>query len=369
MIRPELNKFSRQDIVDSHVHFRNISFIKETYRFFTKELGIKKLNLLSYAKPRAVNSNPQIICFKAVYPETTYIMGGLDYSQTKGLSDKKIASNLVTQLERLIRIGFDGVKLLETKPTIAKQMPFPIDSPVYDSFFALLEEKRIPILWHVADPEEFWQKDKVPSWAKKSGWDYTDGTFPAKEELYRKVDKILVKYPDLKIIFAHFYFLSADLPRAGKFLDRYNNINFDITPGSEMYFNFSKKVNESRDFFIRYQDRILFGDDTEITEKKIPKKDISQKIYFIRNFLETEKEFYWRSQPVCGIKLPARVLEKIYAKNFFRIVGHRPANLNLGLGIEECHRIGRVLKKEYNYSDRDNFGFQSEKFLQNEIKK
>jgi len=358
-------------IINAHVHFENISLIEETKVFF-RSLGIEKINIVSPARPGKVNSNPQAICFKARYPEDIYISGGLDYSEIEGKSEKEIEKLFAEQVLRLKEIGFDGIKILETKPNYAREMSFPIDSLVYNSFFALIEEMQLPIFWHVADPEEFWDKEKIPLLAKERGWDYTDGSYPLKEELYRRVDNILLRFPRLKIIFAHFYFLSADLKRASELLNRYPNINLDITPGSEMYYNFSRNSEVSRDFFIRYQDRIVFGDDTAIRDKEIRKDLITNRIKFMRDFLETDKEFsvgstdknfLGRPDEVKGIKLPDSVLEKIYSQNFLRIVGSKPVPLNVSLAKEECHCIGKILERRYNCPKDENFGYQAEDFL------
>ena len=42
-----------------------------------------------------------------------------------------------------------------------------------------------------------------------------------KEELYSEVEQVLRQHPGLKVILAHFYFLSADLPRARRFMDEH----------------------------------------------------------------------------------------------------------------------------------------------------
>lgn len=363
-------------IINAHVHFENISFVRETKEFF-HELGIEKLNIVSPARPDRVNSNPQAICFKAMYPEDIYISGGLDYSGIEGKSDGEIEKYLGDQVSRLKDIGFDGIKLLETKPNYAKIMPFPIDSPLYNSFFSEVERLQLPIFWHVADPEEFWDKEKVPQIARERGWDYTDGSYPSKEELYRRVDNILNRFPNLKIVFAHFYFLSADLKRAEDLLRRFPNVNLDITPGSEMYYNFSKDPERTREFFINYQDRIVFGDDTAIYKNGIMRELITNRIRFMRDFLETDKEFsvgptdknfLARPDKVKGIKLPESVLEKIYSGNFLRIVGEHPVPLNISLAKEECYRIGEILEKRYNYAREENFGFQAVKFLKEVLK-
>ncbi len=358
-------------MVDAHLHFENISLIEDTKSFF-QELGIEKLNIVSPARLDRVNSNPQAMCFKAMYPDDVYIAGGLDYSEIEGKPEREIEKMLADQVLKLKEIGFDGVKILETKPNYAKNMPFPIDSPVYHSFFAHLEELQLPIFWHVADPEEFWDIEKVPPVAKERGWSYINGTYPPKEDLYRRVDNVLRMFPNLRIVFAHFYFLSADLKRAGKLLEDFPNINLDITPGSEMYYNFSRNPEETRKFFINYQNRIVFGDDTAISRDGIKKDLIRNKINFIKNFLETEKEFsigsadesfLARPDKIKGIKLPGSVLEKIYGLNFLQIAGDKPRTLNIALAEEECHRIGEILKRKYHYRAEENFGYQAEKFL------
>lgn len=371
MIKLDFAKFGNMKIVNSHVHFESISLIKETFDFF-QTLNVEKLGIVSYADPGRANSNPQAICFKAAYPEDVYIMGGLDYTGLKSHSKGKIEKELADQLQRMMEIGFDGVKLLETKPTMYTKMPFDIDSSVYNSFFALLEKDQIPICWHVADPEEFWDKEKIPAGARKMGWDYTDGTYPPKEKFYSRVENILHKFPRLKVVFAHFYFLSADLSRAETIMERYPGVNFDITPGTEMYHNFSQNQQRSREFFAEYQDRILFGDDTLVREEEIRRREISDKIFFIRDFLETGEElpmvkgdetFLETKGQIRGIELSKQILEKIYSKNFFSVVGEKPSPLDIPLGQKECQRIGNELKRIYGFRTEENFAYEAEKFL------
>lgn len=389
-------KFMKIQIIDAHVHFENILLIKETFDFFHM-LGVEKLGILSLARPprlkyeaggsdsfttrllRGVNGNPQAICFKAMHPTNTYIMGGLDYTDVDKHSWKRVEKMLAEQALRMMKIGFDGVKLIETKPIFPRNMPFNIDDPVYNSFFALLEEKQFPILWHVADPEEFWDKERVPSFVKAAGWDYSSDTYPPKEEFYQRVHRVLIRFPNLKVIFAHFYFLSADLERASQVMDTWSNVNFDLTPGSEMYYNFSHNVEETRRFFLKYQDRIVFGTDAAIAGENIgrevfPKKRIAGGIFFMRNFLETDESFGMMQGlqvkgegEIRGIKLPVPVLSKIYRDNYLRIAGEKPQPLNTLAAKEECHRIGVEVRKKLGLSDDVNFAYQAENFLSSKI--
>ena len=55
------------------------------------------------------------------------------------------------------------------------------------------------------------------------------------------MEAILERHPKIKFIFAHMYFMSAQLPRLSALLDAYPNMMVDITPGLEIYINLSKK--------------------------------------------------------------------------------------------------------------------------------
>lgn len=261
---------------------------------------------------------------KLKHPGLLYIFGGLYHCLPKGGPD------LAAQVKMLAALGYDGIKMIEGKPTVYKKAPYPLDDAVYNPFYAYCEATGFPILFHVADPEEFWDPDKVPDWAKQFNWLY-DASFPAKEELYRQVGSILKRFPGLKIIFAHFYFLSADPARAAAFFDQWPNVSFDLTPGSEMYFNFSKKRDQWREFFINYQDRILFGTDNTDTYKT---EDCVGNIGFIRRFLETDEQFTaWWGGNLHGMALPPDVLEKIHHRNFIRYAGDKPKKINRELAL------------------------------------
>jgi len=92
----------------------------------------------------------------------------------------------------------------------------------------------------------------------------------------------------------------------------------------------------------------------------------------MRNFLETDERFKMgqgdenflqKEGEIQGIKLPGPLLNKIYRDNFLRIAGKRPHSLDVTLAKEECHRIGGILKRKFDFSDEANFAYQAEEFL------
>jgi hypothetical protein len=258
---------------------------------------------------------------------------------------------LVEQLDRLMKLGADGIKMIEGKPTTRKLFPVPVDDPYFADYFARLEETALPVLWHVNDPEEFWDPEKTPSWAKERGWGYGPDDVQ-KEAQYAEVARVLERRPKLVVIFAHFYFLSADLPRAAELLGRYGNVHLDLAPGIEMIYNMSKDPQASREFFVRHADRIVFG--TDISSGNTD-AEASARAGIVRRWLETDDEYrvppevdFLLGKPADGVmrgmNLPKGVLDRIYRLNFERLAGKRPRRLDAGLAAGECRRIAAIAK-------------------------
>ncbi|PIZ45080.1 MAG: hypothetical protein COY42_12875, partial [Armatimonadetes bacterium CG_4_10_14_0_8_um_filter_66_14] len=250
------------------------------------------------------------------------------------------------QVDRLRALGADGIKMIENKPTARKLLDVPVDSDYFADYFARVEETGFPVLWHVNDPEEFWIPELTPSWARERGWGY-DETFVAKEQLYAEVENVLARHPKLKLLFAHFYFLSADLPRAARLFDRFENVHLDLAPGVELLYNLSQDVEATREFFTKYADRIVFGTDTASGNSP---QEAQIRAGLVTRWLETDDEYrvpdeadFLLGPPedglMRGLSLPADVLARIYRGNFERLAGSRPILLDRSLAAEECDRI------------------------------
>jgi len=335
-------------ILDCHVHLRDLSGIQDLEEI-RRRVGADRMNIVCVFGRENVNANPAAFVAKAEYPDRFYVFGGLDHSAHFS-SGKIAAPSLAEQVDRLIALGADGIKMLENKPTHRKLLDIPVDGPYFEEYFARLEETGFPVLWHVCDPEEFWDPERTPGWAKERGWGYDD-TFAPKEQLYAEVENVLERHPRLRIFFAHFYFLSADLRRAASLLDRFENVHLDLAPGIELLYNMSKDPSAVRDFFVRYSDRILFG--TDISSDQ-PVEEARIRAGIVTRWLETEDEYrvpegadFLLGPPedgvMRGLRLPEDTLAKIYRLNFERLAGSKPRPLNRELAAEECERLAREI--------------------------
>ena len=334
-------------IVDGHVHMGSTA--EETSMLRVREAtGIEKMALVSIQNPETGAGLPQSLYMKARHPGRFFVFAGLNHAEVR-FEGRVKTPRLAEQVDGLVDMGCDGIKMIEGKPTSRQRMDIPVTDPYFADYWARVEELGFPIVWHVNDPEEFWDPEKIPGWAKERNWGYGPGDVQ-KEQLYAEVDEVLNGHPNLRIIFAHFYFLSADLARAGRFFDEHPTVHFDLAPGIEMLYNLSHDPDAARAFFTKYADRIVFGTDlfSNLSEEQ---GRIRAGLVF--RWLESEDTFrvpeaadFLLGPPedglIRGMSLPADVLTKIYSENFARLAGSEPRALNAGKAIETCERLAAV---------------------------
>ena len=321
-------------VIDSHMHIKDENC--EAIAKVADMAGAEKFNVLSLAMMENPLNNLSCLLVKAKNPGRAYAFCSLTYGEGSG--------ECLAQLQMWMRAGFDGWKILETKPSVAKLLGVRMDDERFEPAFAWAEENQIPIIWHVGDPATFWDPDRVPSWAVESGWAYTGGGFPALEDLYAQTETVLKRHPRLKATFAHLYFTSDDEAHA----------RFDITPGSEMYYAFCEDPARWRRFFLEYQERIVYGTDLESDAEAYERlygmkmeegeAQIDWPARWIQRWLTGTGEMDLMGTPVRGLGLPESAAEKILGGNFLRFVGGEPKPLDRAAALEGVKWVEGILQ-------------------------
>lgn len=273
--------------------------------------------------------------FKKQCAVPVYVFGGID-RKIYHLEREEMGEALLREADRLMELGCTGIKMLEGKPNERKAHPIPdFDCGVWEAYWSALEERQIPVYMHVNDPEDFWDESRVSEFAKKAGWFY-DKSYVNNEDQYRQMMTVLKRHPKLRILFPHFFFMSAQLERISKILDSCPQVRIDVTPGIELYYNLSERQEEAVKFFEKYQDRICFG--TDIGARAVIREDnvelsleeSASRMKLITRFLEQKGDYilhpdgYYvagdQDRLMHGLGLPAEILEKIYEKNFLSFI-------------------------------------------------
>ena len=344
--------------VDAHIHFAH-PLTAETLVGFMDENGISQANLVLVPQRQRLTAVPEAMVAKAKYPNRFYVFTSLDVSEYFR-HGKEVGKYMAAFVENMRRLGCDGLKLIEGKPNMRKIMPCgDFDNAAWEPLWEYAEKTNLPILWHVNDPESCWGKpEDAPRHIRMAGELYDD-TYINNEVQYRQILNILDRHPNIKIIFAHLFFLSAQLPRLASILDKYPNVMVDITPGLEIYTNLSKDPEEAKAFFEHYQDRIIYGTDIGArcvlgagaplsVPESLARMDLIDGLFSAQThrvmkedgrYLINTDDFTQR-----GFDLSPEAMDKIYGGNFRAFVGGDPAPVNPKLVKKECRRILLMLK-------------------------
>ena len=91
--------------------------------------------------------------------------------------------------------------------------------------------------------------------------------FPKREDLLDQLHRVIAKHPKTTFINTHFGNNAEDLARVAEKLDKYPNMYVDIDARiSEL----GRQPYTARKFFLKYQDRIMFGTDTTPKPRGVP---------------------------------------------------------------------------------------------------
>ena len=349
-----------EKVYDIHIHYLFEIPLEETVSTFQEEFlatGTEKYNFLSLASViengkvyRDELQNVKGLYLKYAFSPNAYAFAGLEHPSDH-TDTEKVAENFLVQAKKYFSVGYDGIKMIEGYPTLIKEWNLPLDSAVYDKFYAYMEEKGYPIVLHLANPKENWDISNASKYAIQAGRVY-DESYPTKEEITEQAFRVLKKYPKLRFILAHFAFTSYDIAIAERFTS-YPNVVMDITPGGEQLINMSKEWDKWLPFWVKYQDRIVYGTDFyafpkdenfEVAYQRRPK--------FIRQFFETDGEYIYLDEAFKGIKLDKCLRDKIYRENFLKLLG-KPSEIDKEYLIQTAKNLQFVQNKRSKFADQD----------------
>ena len=123
---------------------------------------------------------------------------------------------------------------------------------------------------------------------------------------------------------AHLASLEWSLEEVAKRLDKFPNMSVDLSRMSNIELHALRNREKTRDFFIKYQDRLLYATDSSINPTKDPERLKNN----MHNRWLREWKFYVTDDKITlrgfgelnGLKLPREVIDKIYLTNALKIL-------------------------------------------------
>jgi predicted TIM-barrel fold metal-dependent hydrolase len=249
------------------------------------------------------------------YPDRFVAFMQVDWSK---IDDPNFSTEGVAQLDAAVKRGARGLKVLKDLGLGVKDKSgkfVAIDDPRIDPIWEECGRLGIPVAIHTSDPEAFFapidkHNERYEELMANPSWSFNGPQFPDKQTLLAQRNHAFEKHPHTTFIALHVANWPENLDAVSAWLDKYPNMYVEF--GARQA-ELGRQPRRARKFFLDYQDRILFGTDSEPNEQMYAN-------YF--RWLETPDEYfaYWGYPgqgrwEIYGMELPDAVLEKVYHKN------------------------------------------------------
>lgn len=253
------------------------------------------------------------------YPGRFIVFSQIDWSK---INDPNFSQEMVGQLDDAVARGARGLKVLKDLGLGVRDASgklITVDDPRLDPIWEECGRLHIPVSIHVTDPEAFFHpidatNERYEELTEHPDWSFYGPLYPSKESVLAARDRVFARHPHTTFVALHMANWPENLDYVSKLLDEHPNVQVEFGAREA---ELGRQPRRSRQFFLKYQDRIMFGTDNEVTEE------------MYRNhfrWLETDDEYfdYWGYPgqgrwKIYGMALPDPVLEKIYHLNAERL--------------------------------------------------
>jgi predicted TIM-barrel fold metal-dependent hydrolase len=322
--------------IDAHMHIQNYAdtvFINQA-----QEDNFRFLNLnvfKSGGKPIEEQQKFSVEMVQAFPGRNAWVTAfSLDNFNKEGWQDKAI-----TYIKKSVENGAVGVKVWKNigfflKDENAKLVM--IDHPRFDPILDYLAKNHIPLIGHLGEHRNSWlplekmtvNGNREYARAHPEEHMYLHPERPSYEDYINARDRMLEKHPDLVFIGAHLGSLEWSVDELAKRLDKFPNMSVDMAERvSHLQYQTLTEWQKVHDFFIKYQDRLLYGTDLRSSAMDIVNKGIKDPEGIKKHAHEVwmrHWKFFTDDQMMRvpkvegefkGLKLPREVVDKIYRTN------------------------------------------------------
>ncbi len=249
------------------------------------------------------------------HPDRFMVFTQIDWSK---IDEPDFVQLMVKQIDDAVARGARGLKVLKDFGLQVRYKSgalVTVDDPRLDPIWEECGRLGVPVAIHVTDPEAFFHpvdgtNERYEELLEHPDWSFLGPRFPPKESIIAARDRMFTKHPGTTFISLHCGNWPENLDYVSGLLDRLPNVVVEFGAREA---ELGRQPRRAGEFFLKYQDRILFGTDAAPAEEMY-------RNYF--RWLETADEYfdYWGSPgqgrwKIYGMDLPDHVLEKVYHLN------------------------------------------------------
>jgi len=245
------------------------------------------------------------------------------------------------RFERAVGFGAKGMKFFKAMGLGARDANnklIPIDDPRFDPIMDRAAKLNAVIAIHVGDPKAFFEpptpdNERYDELKLAPDWSFYGEDYPPLMELWKQTERLVSRHPTTTFLFIHLG-LSEDLDYMEKLLDAHPNVFVDTSARVPEFGR--RPPDKVRAFFLKFQDRILFGTDLSISPDHWQLGSVSEtpvgieeavKFYQAHfRYFETDLKNIDHPTPIQGrwkvnaIHLPSDVLHKLYYTNAEKLI-------------------------------------------------
>ncbi len=313
-------KKAKYPVVDVHTHVALYEQDPGEYLKILDEVGVAVVvdsPLASFGQ----STEDGYRMLEKFYPDRYLTFATIDFNQRH---QDNFAVQAIAKLEADVKtMGVSGVGETHDKGAGVfghalrpdRRGPVHIDDQRLLPLWRAAARLKLPLLLHISEPLGNYVRPRehpYARWGRVSRKYNLFGTdVLSHAEMMRRRNSLMDEIPGLVIIGGHMGSLEADLEELGRTFDRYPNFYVEI---GQRDIALGRQPNQARRFFIKYQDRILFGQDG------IKTADAYRKHF---RLLESDDDlivFSRNRPPVYGLHLPDEVLRKVYYGNAAKLM-------------------------------------------------
>ena len=252
------------------------------------------------------------------YPGRFIVFTQLDWSK---IDDPNFGQEMVAQIDDAVARGARGLKLLKTLGLGVKDKSgklIKVDDPRFDPVWEECGRLGIPVSIHTGDPEAFFHpidatNERYEELIEHPDWSFYGPQFPSLRELLEARNRVFARHPHTTFVSLHMGW-PENLDFVAHMLDAYPNVMVEFGAREA---ELGRQPHRTREFFLKYQDRIMFGTDNSLED------DLYRNNF---RWLESTDDYFepWGYPDqgrwmIYGLGLPDTVLEKIYHLNAERM--------------------------------------------------
>ena len=320
--------FDKEAKVDVHVHLHNpeASFVEAARAQRFKLLTIN----VDYPDFPPIDEQLRVaVALHTVFPGTVAFAGTFPVADFESPGWLERTERRIDAAMQAGAVGIKVWKNVGMSLRDAQGQLVMLDDPRLKPVFDYMEARGIALLDHQGEPYNCWlpldrmsvNNDREYFKAHPQYHMYLHPEMPRWEDQMAARDRMLDAHPRLRFVGMHMASLERNVDELAAFLDRYPGAVVDIAARIGQIQSQGQHDREKvRRFFVKYQDRLLYGTDVEQEPKQAGAEMARETIRAWRaqwRYFTSADTFKVADldQPVQGLALPRGVIDKLYHLN------------------------------------------------------